>query len=140
MVGTKAVPQTPQGPRGLACVFYEHSTKYTSSATNTVKLYHHIPGSGCPFDIWQQTWERHERIQRRNATERNTLFTSYNNPIDIRIIVSSYCSDLAHWFCSSNASFGATKRGLRVPGPNSRGHAGRKVGALGRGEAPHGSA
>ena len=28
--------------------------------------------------------------------ERNTLFTSYNKPIDIRIIVYLYCLDLAH--------------------------------------------
>ena len=90
VVGTKAVPQTPQGPRGLTCVFYKHSTKYSSTTTDTLKLYRHIPGSGCPFDIWQQTWVRHEHIQRCNATERNTLFTSYNNPIDIHIIVSSY--------------------------------------------------
>ena len=82
VVGTKAVPQTPQGPRGLTCVFYKRSTKYSSSAADTLKLYHHIPGSGCPFDIWQQTWVRHEHIQGRNATECNTLFTSYNNPIE----------------------------------------------------------
>ena len=61
VVGMKAAPQTPQGPRGLTCVFYEQSAKYSSSAANTLKLYHHIPGSGCPFDIWQQTWKRHER-------------------------------------------------------------------------------
>ena len=82
VVGTKAVPQTPQGPRGLTCVFYKRSTKYSSSAADTLKLYHHIPGSGCPFDIWQQTWVRHEHIQGRNATECNTLFTSYSNPIE----------------------------------------------------------
>ena len=79
---TKAVPQTPQDPRGLTCVFYKRSTKYSSSAADTLKLYHHIPSSGCPFDIWQQTWVRHEHIQGRNATECNTLFTSYNNPIE----------------------------------------------------------
>ena len=61
VVGMKAVPQTPQGPRRLTCVFYELSTKYSSSAANTLKLYHHVPGSGCLLDIWQQTWERHER-------------------------------------------------------------------------------
>ena len=60
-VGMKAVPQTPQGPQGLTCVLYEPSAKYSSSTADTLKLYHHIPGLGCPFDIWQQTWERHER-------------------------------------------------------------------------------
>ena len=104
VVGTKAVPQTPQRAQGLACVFHEHSTKYSSSAAHTLKLYHHIPGLRCPLDIWQQTWERHERIQRGNATERNTLITSYNNRIHIHTILSSYCSDLAQWFSSSDAS------------------------------------
>ena len=61
VVGMKAVPQTPQGPRRLTCVFYEQSAKYSSSAADTLELYDHIPSSGCPFDIWQQTWERHER-------------------------------------------------------------------------------
>ena len=61
VVGMKAVPQTPQGPRRLTCVFYELSAKYSSSVADTLELYGHIPGSGCPFDIWQQTWERHKR-------------------------------------------------------------------------------
>ena len=60
VVGMKAVPQTPQGPRRLTCVFYKQSAKYSSSAADTLELYDNIPGS-CPFDIWQQTWERHER-------------------------------------------------------------------------------
>ena len=30
VVGMKAVPQTPQGPRALSCVFYEQSAKYSS--------------------------------------------------------------------------------------------------------------
>ena len=51
VVGMKAVPQTPQGPRRLTCVFYEQSAKYNSSAADTLELYDHIPGSGCPFDI-----------------------------------------------------------------------------------------
>ena len=51
VVGMKAVPQTPQGPRRLTCVFYEQSPKYSSSATDTPELYDHIPSSGCPFDI-----------------------------------------------------------------------------------------
>ena len=61
VVGMKAVPQTPQGPWGLTCVFYEQSAKYSSSAADTLELCDHIPGLGCPFDIWQRTWERHER-------------------------------------------------------------------------------
>ena len=61
VVGMKAIPQTPQGPRRLTCVFYEQSAKYGSSAADTLELYDHIPGSGCLFDIWQQTSERHER-------------------------------------------------------------------------------
>ena len=86
-------------------------------------MYHHIPGSGCPFDIWQQTWVRHEHIQGRNATECNTLFTSYNNPIDIRIIVSSYWEQQSMDCESLTPTPGATpKRGLSVPNPNSRGH------------------
>ena len=28
VVGMKAVPQNPQGPRRLTCVFYEQSAKY----------------------------------------------------------------------------------------------------------------
>ena len=44
VVGMKAVPQTPQCPRGLTCVCYEQSAKYNSSAVDTTKLYHHIPG------------------------------------------------------------------------------------------------
>ena len=60
VVGMKAVPQTPQGPRRLTCVFYGQNAKYSSSAADTLKLYDHIPGARCPFDIWQQTWERHE--------------------------------------------------------------------------------
>ena len=36
-------------------------TKLSNSAAHTLKLYHHIRGSGCPFDVWQQTWERHKR-------------------------------------------------------------------------------
>ena len=40
---------------------YEQSAKYSTSVADTLKLYHHILGSRCPFDIWQQTWERHER-------------------------------------------------------------------------------
>ena len=54
VVGMKAVPQTPQGPRRLTCVFYKQSTKYSSSAADTLKLYDHIPGSRCPFDIWHK--------------------------------------------------------------------------------------
>ena len=61
VVGMKAVPQTPQRPRRLTRVFYEQSAKYSSSAADTLELYDHIPGWGCPLDIWQQTWERHER-------------------------------------------------------------------------------
>ena len=61
VVGMKAIPQTPQGSRILTCVFYEQSAKYNNSAADTLKLYGHILGSGCLFDIWQQTWERHER-------------------------------------------------------------------------------
>ena len=44
VLGMKAVPQTPQGPRGLTCVFYEQSAKYSSSAAGTLKLYNHILG------------------------------------------------------------------------------------------------
>ena len=44
VVGMKAVPQTPQGPRRLTCVFYEQSAKYSISAADT-QLYDHIPGS-----------------------------------------------------------------------------------------------
>ena len=36
VVGMKAVPQTPQGPQGLTCVFYEQSAKYNSSAADTL--------------------------------------------------------------------------------------------------------
>ena len=68
VVGMKAVPQTPQGPQRLTCVFYEQSAKYNSSAADTLGLYDHIPGSRCPFDIWQQTWERHERKEGGSVT------------------------------------------------------------------------
>ena len=37
-------------------------------AADTLELYDHIPGSGCPFDIWQQTWERHERNEGGSIT------------------------------------------------------------------------
>ena len=60
VVGMNAAPQTPQGPRRLTCVLYEQSAKYSSSAADTLELYDHTLGPGCPFDIWQQTWERHE--------------------------------------------------------------------------------
>ena len=60
VVSMKAVPQTPEGPRGLTCLFYKQSAKYSSSAADTLELYDHIPGSGSPFDIWVQAWERHE--------------------------------------------------------------------------------
>ena len=49
VVGMKALPQTPQGPRRLTCVFYEQSAKYSSSAADTLELYDHIPSSGCPL-------------------------------------------------------------------------------------------
>ena len=67
-MGMNAVPVTPQGPWRLTCVFYEQSAKYSSSAPDTLELYDHIPGSGCPFDIWQQTWERHERKEGGRVT------------------------------------------------------------------------
>ena len=60
VVGMKAVPKTPQGPRRLTCVLYEQSAKYSSSAADTLELNDHRPGSRDPFEIWQQTWERHE--------------------------------------------------------------------------------
>ena len=50
VVGMKVVSQTPQGPQGLTCVFYEQRAKYSSSAADTLKLYPHIPGvqyGGC---------------------------------------------------------------------------------------------
>ena len=68
VVGMTAVPQTPQGPRGLTSGFYEQSAKYSSSAADNLKLYHHILGSRCLFDIWQKTWERHERSERGCVT------------------------------------------------------------------------
>ena len=68
VVGMKAIPQTPQGPRRLTCVFYEQSAKYINSAADTLELHDHIPRSWCPSDIWQQTWERHERKEGRGVT------------------------------------------------------------------------
>ena len=38
VVGMKAVPQTPQGPQRLTCVFYEQSAKYSSSAADTLEF------------------------------------------------------------------------------------------------------
>ena len=55
VVGMKAMPQTLQSPLRLTCVFSEQSAKYKSGIADTVELYDHILGSGCPFDIWQQT-------------------------------------------------------------------------------------
>ena len=50
---------------------------------DTLKLYHHIPRPGCPFDNWQQTQFRHSRRERLHMERGRSISPTGKGPVHI---------------------------------------------------------